>query len=79
MYATCFVNYNNPAIGIAALAVLAKNGVETEIVYPGCCGMPQLEQGEVARVAESAAPCGAHSSPGSRRAMTWWRSCRPAR
>ena len=22
-----------------------KNGVETEVVYPHCCGMPQLEQG----------------------------------
>ena len=54
LYATCFANYNNPSIGTAARAVLAKNGVETEIVYPSCCGMPQLEQGAVARVAESA-------------------------
>jgi hypothetical protein len=34
--------------------VLAKNGVESEIVYPACCGMPQLEQGDLARVADSA-------------------------
>jgi glycerol-3-phosphate dehydrogenase subunit C len=34
--------------------VLAKNGVECEIVYPACCGMPQLEQGDLVRVAESA-------------------------
>ncbi len=54
LYATCFVNYNNPDIGAAARAVLAKNGVETEIVYPECCGMPQLEQGEVSRVAGKA-------------------------
>jgi glycerol-3-phosphate dehydrogenase subunit C len=54
LYATCFANYNNPSIGIAALAVLAKNGVESEIVYPACCGMPQLEQGNLARVADSA-------------------------
>jgi glycerol-3-phosphate dehydrogenase subunit C len=54
LYATCFANYNNPAIGMAALSVLARNGVATEVVYPGCCGMPQLEQGNVARVAESA-------------------------
>jgi len=54
LYATCFVNYNNPAIGAAARAVLAKNGVATEIVYPECCGMPQLEQGEVSRVAGKA-------------------------
>jgi glycerol-3-phosphate dehydrogenase subunit C len=54
VYATCFVNYNNPSIGEAALGVLAKNGVETEVVYPGCCGMPQLENGDLARVAEGA-------------------------
>src|SRR5258706_2755959 len=54
LYATCFVNYNNPAIGMAARAVLAKNGVETEIVYPGCCGMPKLEHGDIEHVAASA-------------------------
>ncbi|WP_374656325.1 heterodisulfide reductase-related iron-sulfur binding cluster [Dongia sp.] len=54
IYATCFSNYNNPDIGMAALKVLAKNGVAAEVVYPRCCGMPQLEQGNVARVAEHA-------------------------
>src|ERR1700722_4625522 len=44
LYATCFVNYNNPQIGEATRAVLARNGVVTEAHYPGCCGMPQLEQ-----------------------------------
>ena len=42
LYATCFVNYNNPSIGEATRAVLAKNGVQTETVYPQCCQMPQL-------------------------------------
>jgi glycerol-3-phosphate dehydrogenase subunit C len=54
LYATCFVNYNNPQIGEATQAILAKNGVETEVAYPTCCGMPQLEQGDIARVAENA-------------------------
>ncbi|HTZ38037.1 MAG TPA: heterodisulfide reductase-related iron-sulfur binding cluster [Stellaceae bacterium] len=54
LYATCFVNYNNPGIGEAARAVLAKNGVETEVVYPQCCGMPQLESGNLAAVAAAA-------------------------
>jgi len=54
LYATCFANYNNPDIGLAARAVLARNGVETEVVYPACCGMPQLEQGEIAKVAAAA-------------------------
>ncbi|MSP90143.1 MAG: glycerol-3-phosphate dehydrogenase [Alphaproteobacteria bacterium] len=54
LYATCFVNYNNPGIGTAAQAILAKNGVETEVVYPACCGMPQLEQGNIEQVAAAA-------------------------
>ncbi len=54
LYATCFVNYNSPEVGLATRAVLARNGVETEVVYPGCCGMPLLEQGRIADVAESA-------------------------
>jgi len=54
LYATCFVNYNNPKIGEATQAVLARNGVETKVVFPSCCGMPQLEQGDIARVAENA-------------------------
>lgn len=54
IFATCFANYNNPGIGEAALKVLAKNGVEAEVIYPRCCGMPQLEQGDLARVADSA-------------------------
>lgn len=54
LFATCFVNYSNPRIGLAARAVLARNGVETEVVYPGCCGMPQLEQGDLAAVAARA-------------------------
>jgi glycerol-3-phosphate dehydrogenase subunit C len=55
LYATCFCNYNNPQIGEATRAVLAHNGVETEVVYPGCCGMPQLEQANLSRVAKDAA------------------------
>lgn len=54
IFATCFANYNEPGIGEAALAVLARNGVETEVVYPGCCGMPQLEHGDIAGVAAKA-------------------------
>ncbi|MEK9595613.1 MAG: heterodisulfide reductase-related iron-sulfur binding cluster [Rhodospirillaceae bacterium] len=55
LYATCFGNFNNPEIGIAARQILARNGVETEVVYPSCCGMPQMEQGDIAQVAKNAA------------------------
>jgi glycerol-3-phosphate dehydrogenase subunit C len=54
LFATCFVNYNKPATGMAARAVLNHLGVETRAAYPGCCGMPFLEQAELERVAEQA-------------------------
>jgi glycerol-3-phosphate dehydrogenase subunit C len=54
LFATCFVNYNETEIGMASLAVLAKNGVDTRLAYPGCCGMPQLEHGDLARLAAEA-------------------------
>jgi len=55
LYATCFVNYNKPVTGMAARKVLNHIGVETVVSYPGCCGMPFLEQANLARVAENAA------------------------
>ncbi|MEQ8830945.1 MAG: heterodisulfide reductase-related iron-sulfur binding cluster [Alphaproteobacteria bacterium] len=54
IYATCYGNYNTPEIGEAAVKVLAKSGVECEIVYPECCGMPQMEQGDIGTVAGKA-------------------------
>jgi len=54
IYATCYGNYNNPEIGAAAMAILAHNGVEVEVVYPECCGMPQMEQGDIGRVEKKA-------------------------
>ncbi|TNE60240.1 MAG: glycerol-3-phosphate dehydrogenase [Alphaproteobacteria bacterium] len=63
IYSTCFVNYNNPGIGEAALKVLAMNGVETEVDYPACCGMPQLEQGNLEKVAAQAEKVAAHFRP----------------
>ena len=53
-FATCFVNYNKPSTGMAARAVLNHLGVETKASYPGCCGMPFLEQAELSRVAAQA-------------------------
>lgn len=63
LYATCFVNYNNPSTGMAARAVLAKNGVETLVSYPACCGMPQFERGDLPRVAERAKSVAKHFEP----------------
>ncbi|UCH73651.1 MAG: glycerol-3-phosphate dehydrogenase [Rhodospirillales bacterium] len=63
IYATCYGNYNNPEIGEATQAVLAHNGVETEVVYPECCGMPQLEHGDLDRVSSKAANIAATLRP----------------
>jgi glycerol-3-phosphate dehydrogenase subunit C len=54
IYATCFSNYNSPEVGLATSAVLARNGVESVVVHPHCCGMPLLEQGRIADVAQNA-------------------------
>ncbi len=54
IYSTCFVNFNKKETGIAALKVLKKNGVNVTNVYPGCCGMPFLEQANPKKVTEQA-------------------------
>jgi glycerol-3-phosphate dehydrogenase subunit C len=43
--------------------VLLHNGVEVEYEYPQCCGMPQLEQGNVAEVALRAKNISAYLAP----------------
>jgi glycerol-3-phosphate dehydrogenase subunit C len=63
IFATCFANYNRPEIGEAAIAVLARNGIAAEVVYPQCCGMPHLEQGDLARVADGARVISAAFAP----------------
>jgi glycerol-3-phosphate dehydrogenase subunit C len=54
IYATCFVDYNAPRTAVDAMAVLALQGVQTRLVYPACCGMPQIEAGDLADVAARA-------------------------
>ena len=54
IYSTCFVNFNKKNTGISALKVLKKNGVQVEHAYPGCCGMPFLEQADLPKVVEQA-------------------------
>jgi glycerol-3-phosphate dehydrogenase subunit C len=63
VYATCFTEYNQPSTAAAALAVLARQGVEAKLVYPVCCGMPQLEAGDLAEVADRAAKVAAELGP----------------
>lgn len=63
IYATCFTNFNAPQTGLLARAVLAKNGVETEVIHPSCCGMPLLEQGLIGEVADAARKVAAAFKP----------------
>ncbi len=44
---TCTVNYNEPQIGKAALAVFEKNGIDCTIPRQQCCGLPFLDGGQV--------------------------------
>ncbi|MBS28298.1 MAG: glycerol-3-phosphate dehydrogenase [Alphaproteobacteria bacterium] len=63
LYATCFVNYNKPDTGVLAQRILAQNGVKTSALHPACCGMPQLEQGEIGQVADLATTVAAAFRP----------------
>ena len=54
IYSTCFVNFNKKNTGVAAVKVLKKNGVNVEHAYPGCCGMPFLEQADLPKVVDQA-------------------------
>jgi glycerol-3-phosphate dehydrogenase subunit C len=47
LFTTCSVNFNNPEIGKAAVAVLEKNGIEVVVPFQKCCGMPFLDSGDV--------------------------------
>ena len=48
IYATCYINYNEPGIGHDLLAILQHNEIPTCLVEKeACCGMPKLELGDL--------------------------------
>jgi glycerol-3-phosphate dehydrogenase subunit C len=54
VFATCYVNYNEPGIGEDLLKVLSHNQIPWEIVEKEqCCGMPKLELGDLESVERS--------------------------
>ena len=54
IYATCYVNYNEPGIGNDLIKLLDHNQIPYEIVdKEQCCGMPKLELGDLASVARA--------------------------
>ncbi|HEY9098510.1 MAG TPA: heterodisulfide reductase-related iron-sulfur binding cluster [Thiobacillus sp.] len=51
IYATCYVNYNEPGIGHDLLKLLAHNEIPAVMVEKeACCGMPKMELGDLAAV-----------------------------
>ena len=53
VFATCYVNYNEPGIGHDLLKVLEHNAIPYVLVEKeACCGMPKLELGDLDGVAE---------------------------
>lgn len=51
IFATCYVNYNEPGIGDDLLKILRHNAIPYEIVEKeACCGMPKLELGDLESV-----------------------------
>ncbi|MCC7135901.1 MAG: DUF3501 family protein [Nitrosomonas sp.] len=52
IYATCYINYNEPGIGHDLLWILAHNEIPAKLVaQEACCGMPKLELGDLDSVA----------------------------
>jgi len=54
LFATCYVNYNEPGIGADLIKLLDHNQIPYEIVEKEqCCGMPKLELGDLESVEQS--------------------------
>ena len=54
IFPTCFVNYNNPNLGLVAKKIFQKLKIDHQFFYDVCCGMPQLEGGDIQSVKEKA-------------------------
>ncbi len=53
LFATCYVNFNEPGIGLDLLAILEHNQIPYVVVEKeACCGMPKLELGDLDSVAQ---------------------------
>jgi glycerol-3-phosphate dehydrogenase subunit C len=51
IFSTCYVNYNEPGIGLDLLRILDHNEIAYRIVdQASCCGMPKLELGDLESV-----------------------------
>ena len=54
IFSTCYINYNEPGIGLDLLKILDHNDIPYTIVEKEkCCGMPKLELGDLDAVQQS--------------------------
>ncbi|MEZ5706049.1 MAG: heterodisulfide reductase-related iron-sulfur binding cluster [Burkholderiaceae bacterium] len=54
IFSTCYINYNEPGIGLDLLKILDHNEIPYTLVEKEkCCGMPKLELGDLASVQSS--------------------------
>ena len=54
LFATCYVNYNEPGLGHDLVKILEHNEVPyTVVAKEACCGMPKLELGDLETVREA--------------------------
>ena len=53
-YSTCYVNYNQPEIGVDTLSVMAHNNIDVAFAYERCCGMPLWHNGDMDGAIEAA-------------------------
>jgi len=54
LFSTCYGSYHNSEIISSTYKVLSHNGIDVSLFYDGCCGMPQLEQGNIESVVQKA-------------------------
>jgi Fe-S oxidoreductase len=53
IFSTCYVNYNEPGIGLDLIKLLEHNAIPYTVVEKeSCCGMPKLELGDLEGVAK---------------------------
>ena len=70
LFSTCLVDYNRPGVGAAAVRVLEHAGVRVERPEQTCCGMPNMDTGDLERVREKARFNVASLADAVRRGMT---------
>jgi glycerol-3-phosphate dehydrogenase subunit C len=59
-FSTCYVNYNDPQLGLDTLEVMARNNVDVSFAYERCCGMPLWHNGDIEGAIELARKNVAH-------------------